>query len=619
MKIIHKCNDYAIEGNGSSLFLLTNQRGDYLALGKPDFSHFCGWLHYLPEKNTLYKTIENLTLEYSPTILINHLDYIKRGTQGAKEIFYLAGELLVYEVSNYQGYIQCYLDFREIYDFDDKGRIYEIYKDKEYVIVNYKKFADNSLTSLQHSRSMAIYGVSEYEHSGQWQKKEYSYDKQRGSKYIFYVYQGLRIKITDNRRLIFAVASTPAEAIARIKNYSQPTFNKPNSPETDLELIYQIAANALNALVINAGTKDETQSGIWAGLPWFFQCWSRDELISLKAILILRKYELVKRILMKYLKQIDATGRIPNIMGVPSTNADGAGWLFKRWHDFVAWLTQKKMLNLWLSKKELLYIKVQLNASIKRLWQHYAKGNLLWNNSKETWMDTEFGDNGRAGARIEIQALYLAQLRFANYLNLLLNHHPEYKTEERQFARQVREHLFKDGILYDGITEAGIDATVRPNIFIAYYVYPELLKPSEWKTAFNYALKKLWLDWGGLASIDRESPLFCESYSGQDDRSYHRGDSWFFLNNLAALCMYKLDKLEFKNYILKILTASVNDLLFGGAVGHHSELSSARELSPAGCFAQAWSAAMLIELLAELKRDDEFRHFNLSTLYKSSY
>ncbi|MCX7766953.1 MAG: hypothetical protein N2246_09660, partial [Candidatus Sumerlaeia bacterium] len=397
MKIIHKCNDCSIEGNGSSLFLLTNQRGDYLALGKPDFSNFCGWFHYLPEKNTLYKTIENLALENSPTILINHLDYIKRGTQGAKEFFYFAGEILIYEVNNYSGFLHCHLDFREIYDFDDRGRIYEIYKDDEYVIVNYKKFADNSLTSLQHSRTMAIYGASDYEHSGQWQKKEYSYDKQRGSKYIFYVYQGLRIKISGNRRLIFAVASTPAEAIGKIKNYSQPTFNKYSLPETEVEFIYQIAANALNSLVINPDTEDRTRTGILAGLPWFFQCWSRDELISLKAILILRRYELVKRILVKYLKQIDATGRIPNIMGLPSSNADGAGWLFKRWHDFIEWLTQKKMLSLWLSKKELLFIKVQLNASIKRLWQNYAKDGLIWNNSKETWMDTEYGDDGRAG------------------------------------------------------------------------------------------------------------------------------------------------------------------------------------------------------------------------------
>ena len=85
------------------------------------------------------------------------------------------------------------------------------------------------------------------------------------------------------------------------------------------------------------------------------------------------------------------------------------------------------------------------------------------------------------------------------------------------------------------------DYTQRPNVFLAYYIYPNLLKKTAWNKVFDNALRKLWLPWGGVATIDKDSHLFQGEYTGQDNKSYHRGDSWFFLNNMTAICMRKLD------------------------------------------------------------------------------
>ncbi|MBI4244315.1 MAG: hypothetical protein HY606_09525 [Planctomycetes bacterium] len=141
------------------------------------------------------------------------------------------------------------------------------------------------------------------------------------------------------------------------------------------------------------------------------------------------------------------------------------------------------------------------------------------------------------------------------------------------------------------------DFTIRPNIFITAYVYPELLTPKEWEECFDNSLKNLWLDWGGLATIDRNNSLFTNESTGEDIKSYHRGDSWFWLNNLSALTLNRISKIKFNRNIKKIISSSTEEILWKGCIGCHSELSSAKELTSKGCFNQAWSNAMYIELI----------------------
>ena len=151
-------------------------------------------------------------------------------------------------------------------------------------------------------------------------------------------------------------------------------------------------------------------------------------------------------------------------------------------------------------------------------------------------------------------------------------------------------------ILADGLN----DFTIRPNIFIAAYVYPEFLPREKWETCFENALKSLWLNWGGLSTIDKGHPLFTNESTGEDIKSYHRGDSWFWINDLAALVLNKINKNKFKQNIKKITEASTEEILWKGCIGCHSELSSAKELSSKGCFNQAWSNAMYAEMVDEI-------------------
>jgi glycogen debranching enzyme len=177
-----------------------------------------------------------------------------------------------------------------------------------------------------------------------------------------------------------------------------------------------------------------------------------------------------------------------------------------------------------------------------------------------------------------------------------LTQNQKYKVLENILKNKVRERFWNGKNLADGLS----DWTIRPNIFIAAYVYPELLSNKEWEICLENSLKNLWLDWGGLSTIDKNNRLFTEIDTGEDIKSYHRGDSWFWLNNLAAIQLNKINNKKFQRYIQKIISASTEDILWKGCIGCASELSSAKELSSRGCFNQAWSNAIYLELIDEI-------------------
>ena len=257
-----------------------------------------------------------------------------------------------------------------------------------------------------------------------------------------------------------------------------------------------------------------------------------------------------------------------------------------------------KKCNLVINKKEneyhkLIYeIESSLEKSLYGLLKSNTKDGYVVNGKLETWMDTEFENDNREGIRIEIQALILNMYK----LMFELAQNQKYKILESMLKQKVRNKFWNGKILADGLD----DFTIRPNIFIAAYVYPELLTNNEWGICFDNALKSLWLEWGGLSTIDKNNPLFTDTSTGEDIKSYHRGDSWFWINNLSAIVLNKINKNKFNKQIKKIIEASTEEILWKGCIGCHSELSSAKELRSEGTFNQAWSCAMFIEMVDEV-------------------
>ncbi len=599
-------------------FILSNKKGNYCAWSaQENFSAYCGLHQLIPQGKDwdLFKSIENIQLvDTKTTELINTFSGFVRKSGDATEIFHLSKlNSLFYDVENFHGEIALELDCRYIYDFSSEGRIYEIIHDGDYIVIHYQKFKEDGLINLDYDYFVIIRGFQDVDIKKEWVKKHYMYDKRRGQQGDRWIFDALRFKVKGNLNLVIGFGKTYTKAkeycdyayinreqmLSNTNNYYNNLLGKQQLSNKDRIFALRCAMKALDDVCIVRGQEFNLR-GIFAGWPWFYQVWTRDEAISLGGLLTTGDYTFVKDVIMRQIIKIIEDGRIPNRhphAGLGS--ADGVGWVFKRAGDLIDTLKRENLLGSILRDEQLITIKNQLKKSIDGLLKHHTRNGFAVNSINETWMDTTGTQNDvRDGARIEIQALRLSMYKLMVELCRMTNDKEmkTYKSLYRSLKKNIKTYFFKEGKLYDGLN----DPAARPNIFLAYYICKDFLSNEEWHQAFDYALERLWISWGGLSTLDKEHPWFKEWHTGENNDSYHRGDSWFFVNNIAAWCLHDLDAEKYKQTVLKILHASMEDCLRHGFVGHCSEISSAAKMEAFGCWAQAWSASTLVELLMKI-------------------
>lgn len=591
-------------------FLLTNKKGGYCSFYSTPSSRYQGLFYFDPESMKMFKFIENIEVRENQKIIgmRNGFYFFERNGM-ASESFIMPSDFnsLVYELEE-QLEINVLLDCKDSYDNREWGRHYEVFEEDGCIVIKFTKRTDwredQSEGMLEFELYLAAKGNGNgYTKNDQWLERNYSLDEKRDSMpFKRHVYNAMRL---NGSIFVFSISKVKVEAIKECnyvfdnlkaikikerKNFLDMTGKKRIKDilkndviSVDTKIAYVCALNSLKNLAV----KD---SCIFAGLPWFFQFWSRDTAVSLKALAQVEK-DFANKIALDCMAQIGKDGRLPNLIGkhasVAKGNADAHGWLFLRCKDIADGASARNE-----HEKTVYEIESALEKSIAGLQKFHTKEGLEFNEKLETWMDTSFGWDERVGARLEIQALRLSMYKLIFRLSL----NPKYRALENIMKNKVLEKFWNGNILADG---AG-DFMIRPNIFIAAYAYPGLLKKEEWTACLDNALKALWLEWGGLSTIDKGNPLFTASNTGEDSRSYHRGDSWFWINNLAALVMHKTDKDKFRKNIRKIIDASTEEILWKGCIGCHSELSSAKQLESNGCWSQAWSSAMFIEMVDEV-------------------
>ncbi len=605
-KVVHQFGSYRLEKEvDNPSFLVANNTGSYASFSNFPLSRYQGVFFNINSK--MFKAIENINpLETHPvTRVVNNLSSVSRERRDLREDFIMPEDMntFIYQLSETKD-IEISLDMRESYDSKEFGRYYSIETKGNKIIIEYSKKTDKREDATEGSKEYSLFLViipdikPETAKIEEWCKVEYPFDKMRNSwPFERYVFKALRIKA---KRLVFGFstnlekAESYAEDAAKKDIPRHITFKR--KKESEIGMAYVCAQSSIGSLMTNINNNP----GIYAGLPWFFQFWSRDELISTKSLMLMERYEDAKGILFRWMNEVRHDGLIPNRFP-PSDlgSADGIGWMWKRIGDFIELLEKKNKLSEYIVGQEIYFIKNKLEKCVYDLLRHHTNGSYAINGKQETWMDTVWADDTREGARVEIQALRLNMYRLLAKLCIKTGDNIGLAMAsklEKDLRDKVRKEFWNGSILADGRG----DWTIRPNIFIAYYAYPELLSGGEWSRCFRNSLPKLWQAWGGLSTIDTASPLYTDHHTGQDDKSYHRGDSWYWINNLAALCMSRVSKLRFRREIRKILDASTEEILWKGLIGHHAEISSAREMQSLGCQAQAWSAAMYIEMVEEL-------------------
>ncbi len=538
-------------------FMLSNKKGDYLWVKDFPESRYEGW--FVRFSDNLYRVIESIIPQDRGELLEvrNGFKYVEKKWEKIDETFSLSENYstLFYE-TNGKRKIDVFFDMRTSYSGEGCAG-YHYYEQEGIVVV---KFKNNICLAIKCEKADNVQNIV---------TRHYRYDESRNSPpFHREVMHGVTLY---GNKFIFTVAKTEEKARQELNRRNTKEFLKKKKEGVNI-------VSAENAL---QGLMSYHDRGIYAGFPWFFHFWQRDEAISLKSVLQIDR-EVGKDVFLRLLR----TGFQKGPCGV--INSDAIGWLFKRAEDVMPHLT--------VEKKE--FTKRYLKKYIEELLWKSTEHSFAVNKPFETWMDSLERD----GARIELQAMRLNMYRLAFKLSTRKDEKKFYKSLEIELKEKTKKAFLSRNVLCDGYYPKAktADKTVRPNIFIAYYIYPELLTKKEWESVFDKSLKELWLEWGGLATISKNNESFHRYHTGEKSDSYHQGDSWFYINNLAALCLHRVNKKKYQDYINKIISASEEEMMWGGAVGCHAEVSSAEKLTSDGCVNQAWSSALYLEAKKEI-------------------
>ncbi|MGM5480253.1 MAG: amylo-alpha-1,6-glucosidase [Nanobdellota archaeon] len=611
--------------------LLTDGYGGFFLLDTP--TNYRGWHIFDSTTQQMRKIIDSIqplhegsvtSITYTPYSLTRHFK------SGATDTFILYGHSMLYETYNISREVLLTLDHRLIYESSRLGRHFTLSQEPSNTRISFKQLQQDS--STQYTSELYIKGLTSISKKECWREQHYPLDKNRNAQSSYWVYDA--ITFIPQRRVVFSIAQQRHRAKvindvayhhfdsirSQLHCFKQQQLQHNDSLSTQQQTAFDSATLSLLSLFQHVYPSQHTSSkSLLAGLPWFFQVWSRDELISMGGLIALAKNnsylwkDIISR-LDSYTQTILDSGIIPNMFfHSGNATADAPGWFAKRVADSISALQSSQELFIhctsdqlfkWHNALELLLE----NEKNKRLQQDFIqetslfKTGLFYSKSGETWMDTP-QDGGREGYRIEIQALFDTLYSTLITLKSLLSLDTALLKKERLAFQSMVSNYFIDTnskVIIDGLDSNGnADFRIRPNIFIAYYCSQELFSTKQWKRSFDSILHQLFLTWGGVASLDPSDPAFENTYTGEQDTSYHHGDSWYFLNNITALVLSTFKK-SFSTYIEKILSASTHELLELGVGGHASEVSSANSCQGQGSLAQAWSASSYIELITSL-------------------
>ena len=592
----------AIEGTG---LILGNDLGNYFHITDEKETRYQGFF-YTSGKNhryelEIYKVIDQINILNKGKlheIKNNFFEVEKMYESGIIEKYFLPnGYNSICLETNKEVEAEIILDIKHPYDSRKLGRFYEIEIEEDYALIKFTKRRDWSEDGLGDKKEFMLYlaiktDKNKYKKIGEFFSKYYQKDFERNScPWDRFVYKAIGIR---SQKAVFSVSRNKRDAIREVKTVFK-NFEKLNKKEEEnileklkvpkiadeeIKMAYLCAQNSIYTMMVESNDK----YGAYAGLPWFFQFWHRDEAISLLQIYKINK-DLAKEIILSQLETIMNNGQIPKsrfykIEEIGVQSADALGWLANR----IIKLSEKYDL----AEDFKMEIVSKIENATTKLLKERTKDDLAISFKNETWMDSL----ERGGERIEVQSC-----RY-NIYDLLhkFTGNDQYEILKKGLTDKIREKFYANKILMDGPE----DKTIRPNIFLAAYLHPELLTNKKWEKCFDKILPKLYLDWGGISSVDTTSDKFIPEDTGENSMSYHNGNSWYWINNLVALVLYKLNPHKYSFYIDEIMEASTNEILYYGIAGHHSEVSSAKDQTFAGCNAQLWSSAMYLEVFDEI-------------------
>lgn len=365
---------------------------------------------------------------------------------------------------------------------------------------------------------------------------------------------------------------------------------------------------------------------IIAGYPWFLD-WGRDALISFEGLLLIpKRYDLAKEILLTMTRDIKY-GLVPNgYSGYDNrplyNSVDASLLLFEQIHKYIEYTGDYK------------FIKEKLYEKLESIIENYCQGIDVDNNNiyldadglivsgtedtQNTWMDAKYDGvavTPRNGKAVEINAMWYNANKIMEEFSK--------KFENSQKAKKYKEiaenckisfnnkfYNKRRKCLYDVLG----DNKIRPNqLFALSLTYP-VIEPNseEAKNIVNTVEKKL-LNSYGLKTLAKGEDKYVDVYEGDGfkrDTSYHQGITWTWLlglyynslKNISRSIKAKKEKQEIEEkidtFVEKVNRIFKKELYENGCIGSIAEIyDSKKPHLPKGAIAQAWSVAEVFRII----------------------
>ncbi|UTV29869.1 amylo-alpha-1,6-glucosidase [Photobacterium atrarenae] len=356
---------------------------------------------------------------------------------------------------------------------------------------------------------------------------------------------------------------------------------------------------------------NEYGKGIWAGLPWFKDCWGRDSFIALSGTCLVNgDYDDARAILDNFaaMQQTDETdinfGRVPNRV-TSLTNriyntTDGTPWLVREVWDYLRYSGDA-------AYAQAIYPVVQ--TYIAGIEKNYLDPHgLMTHRDPDTWMDAKLEGklpwSARGNRANDIQALWYTSLKVAVELARLNDDH-DGELHYQQLADRVQasfQALFWDTdqeMLADRLhADNSRDLQVRPNQLMVLTVPFEgdLLERAIGAKVVKNAVSELLFPWG-ITSLSQSDPHFHPYHANRaeyhKDAAYHNGTIWGWNAGFTVSSLTDYGYSDFAYQLTQSLSRQILTLGHRGTMSENLDafLTEQGELTTTGTYAQAWSVS----------------------------
>lgn len=365
---------------------------------------------------------------------------------------------------------------------------------------------------------------------------------------------------------------------------------------------------------------------VLAGYPWFLD-WGRDTLIAFEGLLLIpKRFELAKEILLTMIRDIKF-GLVPNgYSGYDNrplyNSVDASLLLFEQVQKYIQYTGDYE------------FVKEKLYSVFEEILENYCQGidvddNNIYLDSdglivsgtdktQNTWMDAKYDGiaiTPRNGKAVEINAMWYN----ANCIMAELSKkfkHPIMAKKYKEIADKCKR-TFEDKFYHEKkkcLQDVLGDDKIRPNqLFALSLTYPVLTPNSKEANQMLATVEKKLLNNYGLKTLAKGEENYVEIYEGSPekrDTSYHQGITWPWLlglyynalkNSLQATKNVEEKKSweeKLEKFIDKTTKTFQKELFENGCLGGIAELyDSVKPQLPKGTINQAWSVAEVFRII----------------------